>query len=42
MYTKVHDGVLCTQEYKGHFIVEVMEAFSVCFGYSHYNLTSVL
>ena len=41
MYTRVHDGMLCTQEYKAHFIVEVMEAFSNCFGYSHYTLTSV-
>ena len=41
MYTRVHNGMLSTQEYKAHFIVELMEALSIRFGYSHNILTSV-
>ena len=41
MYTRVHNRMLCTQEYKPHSIVESVEAFCICFGDSHYTLTSV-
>ena len=29
------------KEYKAHFIVEVVEAFPIWFGFSHHTLTSV-
>ena len=41
MYTRVHNGMLCTQEYQADFIVEAIEAFSIWFRYSHYTVTSV-
>ena len=41
IYTREHNGKLCTQEYKAHFIVEAVKAFSIWFRYSHYILTSV-
>ena len=42
MYTRVHNRILCRKDVKAHFIVEVVEAFSICFGHSHYSLTSVM
>ena len=36
MYTRVHNGMLCTEEYKAHFIVGIVEAFVIRFCYSHY------
>ena len=41
MYTRVHNRMLCTQEYKAYFIVEAVKAFCISFGDSHYTLTSV-
>ena len=41
MYTRVQNGILCTQEYKVNFTVEVVEIFSSCSGYFHYILTFV-
>ena len=42
MYTRAQNGILCTQEYKAHYTVEVVEAFSTRFGYSHFTLTPVI
>ena len=36
-----NNAMLCTQESKAHFTVEVVEAFSILFGYSYYILTCI-
>ena len=33
MYTRVHNEMLCTPEYKAHFIVGVVETFFIYSGY---------
>ena len=38
---RVHNEMLCIQEYKAHFIVGDVEVVFICSGYSHYTLTSV-
>ena len=38
----VRNGILFTQECKCHFIVRIVGAFSIYFGYAHYTLASRL
>ena len=42
MHTGVQNGLLCTQEYRAHLILGVVEAFSILFGILITLLTSVL
>ena len=39
IYTRIHNGMLCTQECKAQFIMGIVEASFICFGYSHHTLT---